>query len=122
MGGLGAAVYATFILSLVDKITRVRLVAGRRNGRELRDDRAIFAEAAVGQIINKASGKSRRTSRQLGPHDVIAGMSKGKSDPLAEATAESKAIESCPQSGKTSPTPSPTDTSGPHGIWARLRW
>jgi len=93
--GVDAAQYAAFILSLTDKIARVRLIGGQPIGWEFRDDRAIFAEASArAHALPRQSKKLRKPSAAL-----------IKKDDGAHATAA---------------RPSPDGTGA--NVWVRLMW
>jgi len=114
--------YAAFILSMTDKITRVRTVNGKRvGGFEWRDDRAIWAEASVSHFLNVAAAAGAAE-----PKTTISTRSKKVT---AESASKFVASASPPElhraqatQASSEPTSQPSKAPQRYGVWPRLAW
>ena len=120
--GVGARLYASFILGLADKIARRVRLHGRY---EWRDDRAIFAEASVScSALGKARKQRSPTAPAVAGKGAVAAVTKtagsksanGKENasPTGNRAPQSSNNNSAAQ-GRASP-----NQSGQ--VWTRLAW
>ena len=125
--GVSAHEYTSFILRMVDKIARPRLIGGRRSGEyEWRDDRAIWAEAAVFDSVRKTGlaalvGRSPQLSIQT-QHAVRHGNEENASSnhngPSTSMPVTPKAAAKAHPLIKRMPVKLPAG----YGVFGRMAW
>ena len=128
--GVGNALYASFIYDLVKQIARPRLIDGRTDGWEWRDDRAIWAESSAKACSHAILKAHPPSARKLSGSDLTFKRVRAASafrratvnlqhTPNNDIATKSTVAALLPRSSE--PTHAASREVG-GGVWARLMW